>query len=328
MSTLSKPSLHFSSPNTGHKLSPSSCGNYLIGADDTDKFPILNGIPRFSPFDNYTQSFGYQWSLFSRTQLDYYSGQSQSEQRFYASTNWTPDFLYLKNILEVGSGAGRFSEVVLRTTYSFLYSIDYSVAVDVNQANNQSYLDRLFLAQASIYSMPFADDLFDCVFCLGVLQHTPSFEQSVQSLISKAKPGGQIVVDFYPIKGWYTKLHSKYLLRPFTKLLPKPLLLKLIRLSVWWTIPLFDFLCFIRLGLLTRFLPVVDLRTFPPALTVSQRYEWAVLDTFDAYSPQYDNPCRLADVVRMFSSNGCNVVFAGEVLYRSGRSTVVRAVKC
>ena len=38
--------------------------------------------------------------------------------------------------LEVGSGAGRFSEVFLKTTDCLLHSVDYSDAVDVNQNNN------------------------------------------------------------------------------------------------------------------------------------------------------------------------------------------------
>ena len=52
---------------------------------------------------------------------------------------------------------------------------------------------------------------------MGVLQHTPDFEASVKALIKKAKPGGEIVVDFYPVNGWWTKLNAKYLLRPFIK---------------------------------------------------------------------------------------------------------------
>ena len=44
-------------------------------------------------------------------------------------------------------------------------------------------MQRLKLVQASFIS--FADNTFDKAFCLGVLQHTPSFTDSVASLISK-----------------------------------------------------------------------------------------------------------------------------------------------
>ncbi len=291
------------------------------------QFPVIHGIPRFCPADNYSESFGFQWNQFDCTQLDVHSGADQSQQRFYGETGWDPQELSHSSVLEVGSGAGRFSEVFLRTTTGVLHSVDYSSAVDANRRSNAAYGERLQLAQASIYELPFADSSFDKVFCLGVLQHTPSFSDSVAALISKARAGGEIVVDFYPINGWYTKLHSKYLLRPITKRLPKPVLLNLIRLNIRWMLALFDLLCALRLGALTRFIPITDVRGFPRSLSPTQRREWAVMDTFDGLSPEYDNPQRVQDVARMFSSRGCEVTHAGLVHYPGGSGMVVRAIK-
>jgi hypothetical protein len=171
------------------------------------------------------------------------------------------------------------------------------------------------------------------VFCQGVLQHTPSFEDSVVALIAKARVGGQNVVDFYAIKGWYTKIHSKYILRPLTKRLPKPFMLRLIRLNIrwmlglFWMMGLFDLLCAVRMGALTRFIPITDVRGFPKGLSPAQRREWAVMDTFDGLPPEFDNPQRVEDVARMFRRRGCEVTFAGLACYQAGCSTVVRAIK-
>lgn len=312
-------------PASGVPLQLSRGG--LIDPSSNEFFPIHNGIPRFCKPDNYSESFGFQWNHFDRTQLDWHSGAHLSEKRFYAETRWDPQDLGRCSVLEVGSGAGRFSEVFLRTTTGVLHSVDYSSAVDANRRNNAAYGERLQLAQASIYELPFADNSFDMVFCLGVLQHTPSFTDSVAALINKARVGGEIVVDFYPIKGWYTKFHSKYLLRPLTKRLPKPLLLKLIRFNIRWMLALFDFLSTMGFGALTRFIPITDVRGFPSSLSPAQRLEWAVMDTFDAFSPEYDNPQRVQDVVRMFSSRSCEVIHAGLVTYPAGSSMVVRAIK-
>ena len=265
-------------------------------------------------------------NLFDKTQLDLYSGTDLSEQRFYSETAWDPA-QPASRVLEVGSGAGRFTEVFLRTSKAILHSIDYSNAVEANQRSNARYSERLQLAQASIYDIPYLDNCFDKVFCLGVLQHTPSFADSISALVSKTKVGGEIVVDFYPINGWYTRIHSKYLLRPFTKRLPKILLLGLIRSNVGLMLALFDLLCFLRLGALTRFIPITDVRGFPHNLSPAQRREWAVMDTFDAFSPEYDNPQRVQDVERMFTSRGCEVSHAGLVTYPAGASMVVRATK-
>ena len=292
-----------------------------------ERFEVINGIPRFCHWTNYADSFGFQWNEFRRTQIDKFSGSDQSEQRFFSETSWSPRDLDNCSVLEVGSGAGRFSEVFLRTTRGLLHSIDYSNAVEANACNNFLYRDRFRLAQASIYELPFPDDSFDRIFCLGVLQHTPSFEGAVQALVRKAKVGGEIVVDFYPLKGWYTKIHSKYLLRPLVRRFSKAFLLRIIRVNITWMMRFFDLLCAVRLGVLTRFIPITDLRNLPAGLTVDQRREWAVMDTFDGLSPRYDNPQRIEDVVRMFSVSGCKVTFSGLVDYPGGSAMVVRAVK-
>jgi SAM-dependent methyltransferase len=302
-------------------------GDSWLDPQSGERFSAIRGIPRFCTADNYSGSFGYQWNLFDQTQLDVHSGADQSEQRFYGETGWDPTDLSRCTVLEVGSGAGRFTEVFLRTTTGVLHSVDYSSAVEANRRNNAGYGERLQLAQASIYELPFADNSFDRVFCLGVLQHTPSFEESVAALITKVKVGGQIVVDFYPIKGWYTKVHSKYIFRPITKRLPKSLLLCLIRLNIRWMLLLFDALCVLRLEVLTPVIKITDVRGFPKKLTPSQRREWAVMDTFDGLSPEFDNPQRIRDVSDMFSQRGCEVTFAGLASYPGGSSAVVRATK-
>ena len=90
---------------------------------------------------------------------------------------------------------------------------------------------------------------------------------------------------------------------------------------------LFDLACSWRLGALTRFIPITDVRGFPDSLSERQRREWAVMDTFDGLSPKYDNPQKVENVVQMFTLNGCEVLHAGVVSYGSGTAMVVRAVK-
>ena len=113
---------------------------------------------------------------------------------------------------------------------------------------------------------------------------------------SKTTIGGEIVVDFYPINGWYSKINSKYILRPLTKRLPPNFLLRLIRANIRWMIAAFDLLCFLNLKILTRFIPITDLSNGPSKLNSKQRRERAIMDTFDAFSPAFDNPQRIKDV--------------------------------
>ena len=314
------------SPKTGNNIK--KIGNYYVSENFDEKFPIINSIPRFCNISNYTESFGYQWNQFSKTQLDSNINSRYSEIRFYKATKWDPKKLVNENVLEVGSGAGRFTEVFLKTTKGKLHSVDYSNAVETNYKNNYKFKSRLNLAQASIYEMPFLDDTFDKVFCFGVLQHTPSFEESVKALIKKTKQGGEIVVDFYPIKGWYTKINAKYILRPITKRLSHTSIHKLISMNINWMIKLYDFFCLMNLKILTRFIPITDLSLFPRKLTKFQRKQWAIMDTFDMYSPEFDNPKRIETVRKLFLKMGCKVTFANFIKYNKDvTGAVVRAIK-
>ena len=83
------------------------------------------------------------------------------------------------------------------------------------------------------------------------------------------------------------------------------------------------------LGALNRFVPVCDIRgTLPRELTPEELREWVVLDTFDAFSPEYDNPQRLATVAEMFRRSGAEVTFAGFVKNGpNSEAAVVRAVR-
>lgn len=295
-----------------------------------NKYPVIAGIPRICEGDNYTSNFGLQWNTFDSTQLDRReSGLELSAERFFKETAWMPDELASKDVLEVGSGAGRFSRVVLERTGANLWSVDYSSAVEANLRNNADVAeDRLKLFQASITELPFPDGSFDRVFCLGVLQHTPDFEASVRALVAKARRRGQIVVDFYPIRGWWTKINAKYILRPLTRRLPHDRLLKLIDRNVDWLMAAHRGLTRMGLGALTRFLPIADLRyVVPRQLDPKEAREWAVLDTFDMYSPAYDNPQRVDDVAAMFRRAGARVTFAGHVDVAGAQAAVVRAIK-
>lgn len=277
---------------------------------------IVNGIPRYVDLDNYSESFGFQWNMFDRTQLH-----RHSSEMFWHLTGWTKEELVGVDLLEAGAGAGRLSRVILEETEANLYALDYSSAVEANLRSNGAIApERFHLCQASIYDMPYPDGSFDKVLCRGVLQHTPNFEESVRALVAKAKHGGEIAVDFYEVRGWWTKINAKYMLRPFTKGMPNAKLLKLIDRNLDWMIAAHDALAGTPLRHLTRFLPLVDIAgTFPPDLTPAQRREWALLDTFDMFSPEYDNPQSTAAVAQMFKRAGADVTFTAPGIVRAVR---------
>ena len=291
-------------------------------------YPYRNGAFRLVPNNNYTENFGFQWNKFAATQVDTANELSISKNRFFAESKWDAEDLLGKNVLEVGSGAGRFTQVVLDHTKANLHSVDYSHAVEANFKNNGPN-SRLNLYQASIYEMPFVPAQFDKVFSFGVLQHTPDVEKSVKKLIEMAKPGGEVIVDFYPIKGWWSKVTAKYIFRPYTKKLSNDKLYGLIDKNIDWLINASQFFSKIGVGkIVNRFLPIVDIKgTLPSYLTKQQLREWCVLDTFDMFSPEYDQPQKISTVIDWFKKNSMTDVWGGIVEYDGFKVALVKGIK-
>jgi SAM-dependent methyltransferase len=266
----------------------------------TAAFDIVNGIPRFVPPHNYADNFGLQWNKFKSTQLDSFSGTSLSARRFWTSTRWSRSELSGKSVLEVGCGAGRFTEILLGCGAKVV-AIDYSNAVDANSANNSAKGD-LFLSQADLYDLPFPDECFDFVLCYGVLQHTPDPAKAYTAILRKLRPGGKLSIDCYRKRRVPTPWSTpKYLWRPITSRMEPRVLLRIIQ----WYMPFY-----LPLDTLLRKWPVIGplLVALSPipcwnyvdiGLNPAQRLEWAVMDTFDALGAVYDRPKTLRQVTEM-----------------------------
>ncbi len=292
-------------------------------------FRLEGGAYRIVSSSGYTENFGFQWNKYQKLQIDKYNGMNLTKERFFKATGWKSGGLKGENILEVGSGAGRFTQILLDHTEANLYSVDYSAAVEANYRNNGPH-QRLKLFQASIYELPFPSGAFDKVFCFGVLQHTPDVEKSVKCLIDMVRPGGEVVIDFYPINGFWTKIQAKYLLRPLTKKMKNETLYKLIVKNLDWMVALSKF--FIRMGIgrfTNRFIPVCDIKkTIPKDLSDEDFRQWVILDTFDMLSPEYDQPQKIEDVKKWFLKMGMSDVFAGFIEYGKGfQAAVVKGRK-
>src|SRR5438552_4341369 len=83
----------------------------LLACDGCGRtFPFVQEVARFVDAQHYAGSFGFQWQMFARTQLD--TGQShRSEVAFRRRTGFSPEDLAGKLVLDVGCGMGRFADV-------------------------------------------------------------------------------------------------------------------------------------------------------------------------------------------------------------------------
>src|SRR5262245_30281087 len=191
-------------------------------------FRIEQGIPRFVRQDNYASAFGLQWKRYQKTQLDSYTTEPISRQRLEQCLGAALDELKDRVVLECGSGAGRFTELLIDNC-ELLVSLDLSDAVDAN-LKNCSGKKPYVLCQADINKSPLPRRFFDVVICLGVIQHTPSPEETICSLAEHLKPGGILVIDHYTVKSFLHRLSRfltiAYPLRPILKRLPPEIGLK------------------------------------------------------------------------------------------------------
>jgi SAM-dependent methyltransferase len=261
-------------------------------------YPVIDSIPRFVSSENYTKSFGFQWNVHTKTQLDSYTGRQISEKRLFDVTGWSRD-LSGQLILEAGSGAGRFTECLLKTGAT-VFSFDYSSAVDSNGRNNiQSR--RLTLFQADIRNIPLRRATFDKVLCLGVLQHTPGPDKAFMSLSEMVRPGGELVVDLYQ-KSILGLLQWKYVLRPITTRMDQRKLYGILARLVPALLPAAKNLRRIAGGVGARLIPIAEYSHLQLSPEINE--QWAILDTFDMYAPVHDHPQTSRTLKRWFEEAG------------------------
>ncbi|MGH9904769.1 MAG: class I SAM-dependent methyltransferase [Pyrinomonadaceae bacterium] len=296
-----------SDPENGGILISGGCS---LNSECGRSYPIIRGIPRFVDPRNYSDNFGTQWNMFPKTQLDSFTGLDNSETRLARCLRGNVAKLKDQKVLEAGSGAGRFTEVLLKYG-AILDSFDYSSAVDANAKNNGHH-ENLVLVQADIRKMPFPKASYDYVICLGVLQHTPNPEESIRCLWEMVRPGGALVIDHYlwrwrnilpPPIGGAEIIYRQLILR-----LPKNVRFKVVKAltDFWfpWHWRFKDSLFMQRI--LRRVSPI---HFYYPHVKLRDRkmyYEWALLDTHDGTTDFYRHHRKPDQIKKVFKEIGAS----------------------
>ena len=263
-----------------------SDGNSLRGVNG-ELFEIINKIPRIlKDRSNYSDAFGEQWLKWRETQLDSFTNTTITEvrlKRCLGSVLCDELLNSKRTILEVGCGAGRFTEVFLNSfPLVNLSSVDLSNAVEANQINFPQS-ERHQIVQADATKLPYEDNSFDIVCCLGVIQHTPNPEKTIAELYKKVKPGGCLVIDHYTQSlSIYTKLTANFL-RPIVKRMSYSQRMKFVKLLTDLFFPIHKLLRNIPLGqtIFSRVSPLLTYYHTLPELSHEHQYNWALLDTHD-----------------------------------------------
>ena len=272
--------------------------------NNTHIFKIENFIPRFVRSPKYADSFGVQWNKFDKTQLDNKLF-NESELRWDSEIGWNKKDLNNKTIIEFGSGAGRFIDLVSKRGADLAVGVDVTSAVDAAQ---ESFKDRdnVFFIQADIFNPPIKRNYFDFGYSIGVLHHTPDPELAFRILTSLLNHKGQIGVSLYEIALferpnrnslkqstiellWAINLWRVEFFRVFTTRLPK----KIMIIYCLYFVPFLHYLNKIPfLRYLRYFSPSTCYRKMP--------VDWSMCDTFDTYATEIAHMYRHKDIFLWF----------------------------
>jgi len=250
-------------------------------------WPIINGIPRFVGNDSYVKNFSMEWNIHSKTQLDSETS-NISENEFERRTGLKRENVTGKLVLDVGCGMGRYMDVIQKWGGEIV-GIDLSCAVDA-AFEKKKKKQRVNILQGDIFSLPFKKNIFDIIYSIGVLHHTPNCRQAFLLLSRYLTYKGYLSIWVYSD---YDKIRtfSSKLLRTVSTRLPQRFLYTLCLLSI----PLYYIYKIPIIGhLLRRLLPI----------SMHKTWSWRILNTFDWYSPKYQSKHRYPEVFNWFKQAG------------------------
>jgi SAM-dependent methyltransferase len=240
--------------------------------------PVIGGIPRFAG-ESYTASFGRQWNRYDVAR------EEDDKATFQIKTGLAPHDLAGRLVLDAGCGGGRYTRLATRHG-ARVVGVDLSSAVERAAALCAEW-PRVVIVQADLLDLPLAERVFDFVFSIGVLHHSPDPQRAFGQVAARVRPGGRLAVWLYGKNTWpQERLNSA--LRALTTRLPARVLEPLcVGLAVLGGIPV-----------LSRTLnKVVNFSNHPDGTL-------RVCDTYDWYAPRYQSHHTVEELTRWFVEEG------------------------
>jgi SAM-dependent methyltransferase len=287
-------------------------------------FPIRNRVPVFVESQDYAENFGWQWTRFHRLQRDSVNHTGLVRETILKRTRFDPEDLRQRTLLECGCGSGNDTEVLAELAGT-LVSFDLSAGVHALPPELLAR-ENLLVLQADLRRIPLAESAFDIVYCHRVIQHLPDPEAAFDSMARHVRPGGRVFVNCYDTH-WKALCDYRYLWRPLTRRLPHEWVFRALEAIGPWGYRLKGWTE--RMGPL-RFLgrlliPFENhdavLESHGSTLTPRERYEYALLVSFDALTPRYDNPRSPRAIRRWYERRGFEDV---QILKRKPVSAIGR----
>ena len=127
---------------------------------------------------------------------------SLDEDCFRLRRDYTVDYLvsnFDQNtpICDLGCGAGPVTFEMLKRGYNVV-GLDYSIDMLSNAKRRliAGGISGRPLINSNAETLPFQDEMFDCVVCLGVISYVENYENIIKEIHRVLRPGGTVVISF------------------------------------------------------------------------------------------------------------------------------------
>jgi 2-polyprenyl-3-methyl-5-hydroxy-6-metoxy-1,4-benzoquinol methylase len=170
------------------------------------------------------RSFSKQWATYDYSDTTWGMDINAQSSYFLAQLGLTKEQLNGKLMLDAGCGNGKMTHWFADAGAEVI-GLDFSSSVERAYAFKDN--PRVHFVQGSVLEPPFSGRLFDIVFSLGVLHHTPDTRRAFEAVAALVKPGGRLCVWLY-----HPTLKKRLLIDPARNVVSR-LPLPLQELAVW-----------------------------------------------------------------------------------------------
>lgn len=262
-------------------------------------YPIVRGIPRFLPDDlaadlkKAQETFSYEWKMFRFGERNWGQDIEHRKGLFLDAMGASPEDLRGKLILDAGCGSGLLSMEMAKSFGMEVVALD--LAFGIENAYKKNTNPYVYYLQGSVLALPFRHQVFDRMYCAGVLVACPNTHEGFKSIVPVlSKDGRCFIWVYHPIsKQYYPTEHRKlavynWIRTRITARMP----IKVQYYLYLSTLPLFFAKQSIEILLGKR----------PSPLTWREKMQ----ALFDFFSPLYQHRHEPAEVSSWFSEQGFN----------------------
>lgn len=186
------------------------------------KFKIIDGIYSFdisSEVTNLVKDFYFDKPFPSYSSNDNKYSILEKGNKNYLAKIFKKEIGYNKNVLEVGAGTCQLSLYLSIGTNNNIFALDGALNSLVlgKKFADQNKIDNVYFVNADLFDDIFPDEIFNFVWCNGVLHHTSNPYNGFVSLVKKLKKDGIILVGLYNRFGRIRTIVRKYFYKIFGK---------------------------------------------------------------------------------------------------------------